>query len=133
MILDSSAIVAAIFLENVRERIIDALDVNDRAAIGSPTLFETELVLCARRGPSGRSLAGGFVAEFGLEEIPFDSRHRSTACAAFLRFGKGRHPAALNYGDCMTYAIASVADEPLLCIGGDFAKTDLELVLTAAD
>jgi ribonuclease VapC len=49
------------------------------------------------------------------------------ALDAFSRFGKGRHPAALNFGDCMTYAIAEVARRPLLCVGEDFAQTDLEL------
>lgn len=129
MIVDSSAIVAAIFLERTRERIVSALEVAEVAAIGSPTLFETELVLCARRGAGGRAIAGRFVAEFGLDEIAFDGRHRGAASAAFLQYGKGRHPAGLNLGDCMTYAVAKLAGEPLLCVGTDFAQTDLELVL----
>lgn len=131
MIIDSSAIIAAIYQELEREHIVSALEVGTVATIGSPTLFETELVLCARRGAAGLAMAHRFVTEFELEEIPFDDRHRSAATAAFLRFGKGRHPAGLNLGDCMTYAIAKLADEPLLCVGDDFAQTDLELVLPA--
>jgi len=71
----------------------------------------------------------GFLNEFEIQEIPFDSLHRKESGSAFLQYGKGRHPAGLNYGDCMTYAVAKLADEPLLCVGDDFAKTDLELVL----
>ncbi len=66
---------------------------------------------------------------FQIEEIDFGAEHRSAAAAAFLRFGKGRHPASLNFGDCLSYAVAKIAAEPLLCIGGDFARTDLDLVL----
>lgn len=129
MIVDSSAIVAAIYLEEAREQIVRALELAEMAAIGSPTLFETELVLCAKRGAAGRIMAERFVAEFELGEIPFDDRHRSAASSAFVRFGKGRHPAALNLGDCMTYATASIAEQPLLCVGEEFARTDLNLVL----
>jgi ribonuclease VapC len=58
--------------------------------------------------------------------IPFGEPHWSAAATAFIRFGKGRHPAALNYGDCMTYATARVAERPLLYVGNDFAQTDIE-------
>lgn len=129
MIIDSSAIVAVIFLERAHEQIVSVLENAESAAIGSATLFETELVLCARRGPAGRAMAMTFVAEFGLDEITFDERHRSAATSAFIRFGKGRHPARLNLADCMTYATARIAGEPLLCVGDDFAKTDIDLVL----
>jgi len=60
--------------------------------------------------------------------IPFGTDHWTAAHDAFLRFGKGRHPARLNLGDCMTYATAKLAGEPLLCLGNDFAQTDLPLV-----
>jgi ribonuclease VapC len=58
--------------------------------------------------------------------IPFGEGHWEAATQAFMRFGKGRHPAALNLGDCMTYATATIAQQPLLCIGNDFARTDVE-------
>jgi ribonuclease VapC len=60
--------------------------------------------------------------------VAFDEVHASAALNAYSRFGKGRHPAALNFGDCCTYATASVAGRPLLCVGDDFARTDLLLV-----
>jgi ribonuclease VapC len=58
--------------------------------------------------------------------VPFDMAHWEAAAQAFIRYGKGRHPAALNYGDCMTYATAQLAERPLLYIGNDFAQTDIE-------
>lgn len=66
-----------------------------------------------------------FLQQFEVEEIPFTEAHWRIATDAFLRFGKGRHPAALNFGDCMTYATAKLAGEPLLFVGNDFAQTDL--------
>jgi len=62
---------------------------------------------------------------------PFNGRHSELAALAFLRYGKGRHPARLNYGDCMTYATARLADEPLLFVGEDFSKTDLRVAVRA--
>jgi ribonuclease VapC len=64
--------------------------------------------------------------------LSFGDAHWRIAQSAFVRYGKGRHPAALNFGDCLTYATAYVAGEPLLCVGNDFAQTDLELVLDPA-
>jgi ribonuclease VapC len=62
----------------------------------------------------------------GVVVIPFDEQHADAAGDASVRFGKGRHPAKLNYGDCMTYATARLADGPLLFIGNDFAQTDIQ-------
>jgi ribonuclease VapC len=73
----------------------------------------------------GRALLARFREEKEIVVIPFDERHWSLAAEAFIRFGKGRHPAALNYGDCMTYATARRAGAPLLYVGDDFAKTDI--------
>lgn len=81
-----------------------------------------------RLGPQGPDLVRSLLKRLEIAEIPFDSEHRRVATEAFMNFGKGRHPARLNFGDCMTYATAKVAQKPLLCIGGDFAGTDLELV-----
>lgn len=94
-------------------------------AIGAPTLFETALVLASGRGSRGALALSAFQRENELAVIPFDELHAATARDAFARYGKGRHPAALNYGDCMTYATAKLAAAPLLYVGEDFAKTDL--------
>ncbi len=100
----------------------------NRLLAGAPTIFETEMVMSARLGSRGPVLLRAFLERVGIEEIPFTAEHRRAATEAFTRFGKGMSPAALNFGDCMTYAIAKVEAEPLLCVGGDFARTDLELV-----
>jgi ribonuclease VapC len=69
-----------------------------------------------------------FLVESGIRTIPFGDAHWIVSLDAFARFGKGRHPAALNLGDCLTYAVAKLSGEPLLCTGDDFARTDLSLV-----
>jgi len=69
-----------------------------------------------------------FLQEDSVQTVTFDEARASVALDAYSRFGKGRHPAALNFGDCCTYAVACLAGEPLLCIGDDFARTDLLLV-----
>ena len=78
-----------------------------------------------RRDP--RDLIVRLLDEFGIEEVPFGDRHWKEAVDAYLRFGKGRHQAQLNFGDCLTYSVARLAGEPLLSTGNDFAETDLSL------
>src|ERR1700728_8369 len=101
--------------------------------IGAPTRLETGIVLTARFGPRGKTALARFLQENSIETVAFREEHASVALDAYSRFGKGRHPAALNFGDCCTYAVASVADEPLLCRGNDFGQTDLALVSLDAD
>jgi ribonuclease VapC len=128
LIIDSSAIVAIFFRESGAEEILTAIVQADFAGIGSPTAFETGLVLTAALGENATGSLLRFFEESGIEIVPFTDLHWQRAIDAYSRFGKGRHPAALNFGDCMTYATASIAQEPLLCRGNDFAKTDLDLV-----
>jgi ribonuclease VapC len=128
LILDSSAIVAVLLREPGCERLMARLVENPEPGVGSPTMTETGIVLCARLGERGQTLLGRFAQAYELVILPFDAEHWTLAVQAFLRFGKGRHPAALNFGDCLTYATARLAGEPLLCLGEDFAKTDLALV-----
>lgn len=126
MILDSSAVLAVVLREKRSRRLREAMERVEVLAIGAPTLFETGMVAFGRSGERGREFVLRFLSEQGVEVIPFDARHWRVAVDAFARFGKGRHPAALNYGDCMTYASARVAGMPLLFTGNDFARTDLE-------
>jgi ribonuclease VapC len=125
VILDSSAIVAIVRKEEGEERLLEAIEGADQVGIGTPTLTETSIVLIRRMDLAGRLALGRFLEKNRIISIPFDERHWSAAAAAFIRYGKGRHPAALNYGDCMTYATAQIAGHPLLFTGEDFAKTDL--------
>ena len=126
MIVDSSAVVAVLKREPLQEEMATKLANADVVAIGAPTLFETDMVTIGALGRRGRGLIAQFLENFEVEIIPFQESHWQVAAEAFMRFGKGRHPAALNYGDCMTYATAKVAGEPLLYIGNDFAQTDIE-------
>jgi len=128
MIIDASALVAIVIRETGHELLTAALANSDFNRIGAPTLLETGIVLEARSGARGRTSLARLVDESQIETVPFSAEHAQFALDAFTRFGKGRHPAALNFGDCCCYATAAIAGEPLLCVGNDFAKTDLELV-----
>ncbi len=128
MILDSSAIVAVLLKEPGHERLLERLADNPEPGVGAPTMVETGIVLAARIGERGQTLLGRLAQVYEFAILPCDSEHWTIAVQAFLRFGKGRHPAGLNFGDCLTYATALLAGEPLLCVGEDFAKTDLPLV-----
>lgn len=125
MILDSSAVVSVILEEDGHDRLADSIADATHVAIGAPTLFETGMVLIGYLDLRGRGLLSQFIERYEVVVAPFDRRHWAVAVEAFVRYGKGRHPAALNYGDCMTYATAHIADHPLLFTGEDFAKTDL--------
>jgi len=127
VIIDTSAIVSILLKESEHARLFDLLVGDPRPAASSATLVETGIVLSARLKEDARGLVARFLREAGIDVVPFGESHYSAAVDAWLRFGKGRHPAALNFGDCLSYATASLAGEPLLCVGDDFRKTDLVL------
>lgn len=125
MTLDSSAIIAVLFAEPGYLDLVEAILQADVARVGAPTLVETAIVLSARRGaPAGREL-DDLVRELALTVVPFGEAEHRVAIEAFGRFGRGRHKAALNFGDCLAYATASVAGDRLLFVGDDFARTDI--------
>lgn len=130
MIIDSSAVIATLLGEPSQKALRERLAEAEWVGIGAPTMVESAMVLSSRLGPAGKSLLTRFVTEAGIEIVDFTDTHWSIAADAFLRYGKGRHPAALNFGDCLTYAAAKYADVPLLCMGDDFPRTDLKLALT---
>jgi len=127
VIVDSSVLVAILLREPGHEDLLDALLAAPRVGVGAATLVETGMVLVSRRERTGRTLLARFVADAGLEVIDLTADHWGVAVDAFARYGKGRHPAKLNFGDCLTYAVAHVADRPLLCVGDDFRRTDAVL------
>jgi ribonuclease VapC len=127
VIIDSSAVLAIFFRERDAETVLSTILDADFAGIGAPTAAETGLVLTSRMQKNATGSLLRFFEETGIEIVPFTNLHWQRAIDAFARFGKGRHPAALNFGDCMTYATAALARQPLLCRGDDFRKTDLEL------
>jgi ribonuclease VapC len=128
VIVDSSAVVAVLLRQAGHEAVLDRLETGSVAGIGAPTVVETGIVLAARLGIVGKTLLARFLDEADLTILPFTAEHWPVAVDAYIRYGKGRHPAALNFGDCLTYAICRQADQPLLCLGDDFSRTDLELV-----
>ena len=125
MIVDTSAILAILFREPGFDTLVEKVLAARRAGVGAPTLAEASLVLASRLGGVAEGLLSRFVQQFGLTVVAFGDPHWRAAAEAFLRFGKGRHPAALNFGDCLSYAVAKLAHRPLLFKGDDFAKTDL--------
>ena len=128
MIVDASALLSLIFAEPAGELVEQRLESADALGIGAPTLTEVSLVLGSRLGRDPMPLLGRLLQEFAIVVVPFSEQHWAEATDAFMRFGRGRHPAALNFGDCMTYAIARLSEQPLLAIGDDFPQTDLQLV-----
>ena len=125
MVLDSSAIVAIYLREPGHERLIDRIDAAEVVVVGVPTLLESVIVLTARLGRDARPMIFAFLRRLDAEVVPFNQEHLDVAATAFIRFGRARHPAALNFGDCMSYAVASVAGMPLLFTGEDFPRTDI--------
>ncbi|HUG63876.1 MAG TPA: type II toxin-antitoxin system VapC family toxin [Gaiellaceae bacterium] len=128
MIVDSSALIAVLVEEPGYEPAWETLKGADAIGIGTPTLVETGMVMERLAPKRGRLLLMSLLDDLEAIAVPFSDAHWPVAIDAFLRFGKGRHAAALNLGDCLTYAVAKVAGEPLLCLGDDFAQTDLALV-----
>jgi ribonuclease VapC len=128
MILDTSAVVAVLLGQAESAALTRVLLAQAPSAIGAPTLAEAAVVLQARIGPQGLADLRGFLVEFDVHPVPFGDEHWRQAAMAFARYGKGRHPAGLNFGDCLTYAVAKLSGQSLLCVGGDFALTDLSLV-----
>jgi len=127
MILDSSALLAVVFQESGFETILERIEAAPGVAVGAPTLAETGIVLQARLGGNADGLLERMLDELDVQELPFGELHWREAVDAYRRFGKGRHPAALNFGDCMTYAVAQLAGEALLFVGDDFVRTDVEV------
>lgn len=125
---DSSALVALAFDEGDAAPILDAILAADSRRIGAFTMLETSLVVTSRKGAAGQAVLDSLIEILDLEVVPLDGEQVREASHAWRRFGKGRHPAALNIGDCCSYAVARLSGGPLLCKGNDFSRTDLELV-----
>jgi ribonuclease VapC len=125
MIVDSSAAIAVILNEDGSDHLVKLLMLEKQVGIGTPSLTETGMVLSRRLGPDWEKLIGEFRDTFRVAEIPFLATHWIVAVEAFDEFGKGRHPAKLNFGDCLSYAVARVENRPLLSVGNDFGLTDI--------
>ena len=126
MVIDTSAIVAIAMNESEAEafeqRIADAAV----RLISAATVLEAAIVLETRLGEPGGGELDLWLLRAGVEIVAVDAIHADQARRAWRRFGKGRHPAGLNFGDCFSYALAALTQEPLLFKGNDFSKTDIE-------
>lgn len=126
MVLDSSAIVAIFRQEEGHELLERKIDEAEIVLIGAPTLVETAIVLGRLTGKDQRFRLEAYLRRVDARVIEFTENHYSLAAEAFVRFGRGStSKAKLNYGDCLAYAVAAWAREPLLFVGGDFGHTDL--------
>ena len=125
MVIDTSALAAILFAEPERDDLIGRIAADGRRLISAGTLLEAGILVEARRGEvAGREL-DLFLHRAGVVCVAVDERQATIARAAWRAFGKGRHPAGLNYGDCFSYALARASGEPLLYKGDDFAHTDI--------
>jgi ribonuclease VapC len=125
MIVDSSVLVAILLFEPGYTDLLARMEASNGVGVGAPTVVETLIVLARRLRGDPSALLTDLLGAIEAEVIPFTEDHSRAALKASLRFGKGRHPAALNFGDCLSYAVASVAGQPLLYTGDDFSRTDI--------
>jgi ribonuclease VapC len=126
MVIDTSALLAILLDEPERAAFVRAIERDPVRTMSVATFVECSLVLDARFGPEGVRDLDLLVARAQVSLVPVDVDQAYVARQAFRRYGKGRHAAALNYGDCFAYALSRTLAEPLLFKGGDFALTDVE-------
>ena len=127
MVVDTSAIVAILLREPLADRLVAALEASHIRLVSAATVVETSLVVLERFGEAGDPQLDRLLRGIGAEVVPVGDEQVLLARDAALRFGRGRHPAALNFGDCFSYALSVSRGEPLLFVGDDFAKTDVEV------
>ena len=125
MVLDTSALLAILFDEPEGAAFVRLIAADPVRLVSAANLVEATLVVEARKGEGGRADLELFLAEAAIVIEPVTAEQAALACDAFRRFGKGRHPAGLNFGDVFSYALARATGEPLLFKGGDVARTDL--------
>ncbi len=126
MIVDTSAIVAVLFGEPEREDYEQAITEARPCRMSVANFLEAAMVVEARGDPSSADDLDRFVGEAPIELVPVTVDHARRARNAWRRFGRGNHPAGLNFGDCFAYALADATREPLLFKGEDFALTDID-------
>jgi ribonuclease VapC len=128
LVIDTSAAMAILTGEPAGADLIEAVGGAGHLAISAATLVELGIVLEARFGPIGAAIADRLIRDARIEVVAVDREQADLAVAAWRRFGRGQHPAGLNLGDCFTYALAATTASAVLCTGGDFSATDLEVV-----
>lgn len=125
MVIDTSALLAVLFNEPERRTFNEAIEGAESRVMSATTFVEVSMVVESRFGPEGLRDLDLFIKRAGIELAAVDAEQAHAARLAFSRFGKGRHRAGLNFGDCFSYALASVLGQPLLYKGDDFGHTDV--------
>jgi ribonuclease VapC len=128
MVIDTSALLAVLFAEPEAEAFSRVIAADPRRLVSAMSALEAAVVLTSRKGPVGARELDLLLHTAGMVVVSLDADQVLLARAAYEKFGKGRHPAGLNLGDCCTYALARSTGEPLLFKGDDFSKVDLRLV-----
>lgn len=129
MIIDTSAVLAILFDEDDAARFADAIAGADRRAMSAASFLEAGVVIDNQLGPAAGRQLDALLARAQIEIAPVTREQAEIARQAYLDFGKGHHPARLNFGDCLAYALAKTADRPLLYKGNDFSQTDIASAL----
>jgi ribonuclease VapC len=129
MVIDTSAIVAVLLNEATAARIAQLIEASSPRLLSAANLLETSIVIESRKGETGGRELDLLLYRARIDIVPLDQDQAEIARIAWRRFGKGRHPAALNYDDCFAYALAKSRRLPLLYIGDDFSQTDIETAL----
>ena len=125
MVIDTSAILAVLFDEPERRRFAEMIEADETRLVSAATLLEAALVIESRRGEAAGRELDLFLHRAHISIVPVDAEQAEIARVAWRKYGKGRNAAGLNFGDCFSYALASVSGEPLLAKGDDFAQTDI--------
>jgi len=125
MVIDSSAFIAVLLGEPEQTAFIDAITAERTRLASAATVLETSMVLLSRKGEAGLAEFRAFYARAAVQTAGFGPEHVDLALDAFRRFGKGRHRAGLNFGDCLSYALAKATGQPLLFKGDDLVHTDV--------
>src|SRR5580700_6631656 len=133
MVIDTSALLAIFLAEPERKPFLKLMIDAPSRLISAANVLETGIVLEARRGEAAGREFDLFVVRANLEVVSVDGEQVEIARSAWRRYGKGRHRAGLNFGDCFAYALAKCSGEALLAKGGDFAQTDVEVCSLAED
>ena len=130
MVADTSALMAILQGEAEASIFLELLDRATVRLVSAVSVLESGLLAETRKGELGGIELDSLLRELDLAVVAFDGEQAEIARSAFRRFGKGRHPAGLNFGDCAAYALARASGEPLLFKGDDFAQTDVANVAT---
>ena len=125
MVIDTSALVAIFQDEPERRSFNQAIEAAERRAMSAASFVEVSMIIESRFGPDGIRDLDLFIAKANIELVPVDTEQAHIARTAFREYGKRRHRAGLNFGDCFSYALAKTLDEPLLFKGADFSSTDV--------